>query len=198
MYKRNLAESVLKLTDHSPCLACVCTWHTLSLCLLKKHQGTKEAPVAFLSYLQGKANEKGSVSHGSTLCLQLCTLGCIRVPKETTYGDNTKDICFSDLSGCCSSKPQCVSNPKTQAQRCLQDYVTWGYRCCVCSAQDLAGSSPEEYGQSPSPWWGQRGGTGCLSPAEAWVFPEESLWCEGTQKPHHHSWTLFGHKACVE
>ena len=57
----------------------------------------------------------------------------------------------------------------------------WRYLCHMCSAQHLPGSSPELSGQRPSPWWGYRGDTGCLSPAEAWVFPEESSWCEGTK-----------------
>lgn len=74
MYKRNLAKSMLKLTDHSPCPAYPCILYTPSLCLLKQHQETKEDPVAFLSYQQGKANEKGSVSFMGVL------FACIFVP----------------------------------------------------------------------------------------------------------------------
>lgn len=82
---------------------------------------------------------------------------------------------------------KCVSNPKILAQGSLQGYVTWGCWCCVCSAQHLAGSSPEVWsgpaGQSPSRQRGCKDRAGCLSPAEAWACPSESLWCEGAKTP---------------
>lgn len=82
---------------------------------------------------------------------------------------------------------KCVSNSKTLAQGPSRGSMTWGCWCCVCSAQHLAGSSPElrsgPAGQSPSRPWGHKDRAGCPSPPEAWACPAGSSQREGTKIP---------------